>query len=35
MTLIPSVVEEAADLLYAAQSGRAPISPLCGERNTR
>ncbi|MBV8293160.1 MAG: 2-keto-4-pentenoate hydratase, partial [Mycobacterium sp.] len=28
MTLIRSVVHEAADLLYAAQSARAPISPL-------
>jgi 2-oxo-3-hexenedioate decarboxylase/2-keto-4-pentenoate hydratase len=28
MTLTHSVVHEAADLLYAAQTGRAPISPL-------
>jgi len=30
MTLTDNVVQEAADLLYAAQTGRAPIGPLTG-----
>ena len=30
MTLTHNAIEEAADLLYAAQTGRAPIGPLAG-----